>query len=62
MPIEGQPLTPSHYVQHKKNNGKRYDLIFINSDKFKVNKSEYLMDEALEATGDHAVVRVDVDG
>lgn len=60
--IEGQPLTPSHYVQHKKNNAKRYDFVFINTDKLKVDKSEYLMDEALEATGDHAVVRVDVDG
>ena len=52
----------SIFIRCNSKNAKRYDFVFINTDKLKVDKSEYLMDEALEATGDHAVVRVDVDG
>ena len=54
--VEGEPLIPSHYIQGKSTNAKRYDFIFVN-DTYKVGNVEYLMKDAMDATGDHALVK-----
>lgn len=55
--VEGEPLTPLHYVQGKNTNAKRYDFIFVNKD-FNVESTEYFMQDALDATGDHALIEM----
>lgn len=54
--VDGEPLVPSHYVQGRSTNAKRYDFIFVNKT-FKVESTEYLMKDALDATGDHALIK-----
>lgn len=55
----GSPLAVSHIINGKEH--KRYDFIYINR-RFEITKSEYLYQEAIEATADHALVITDFVG
>lgn len=50
----GKPLTASVYVNNK--GYCRYDFIYARTNRFTVEKSEYLYQMAIEASSDHAVV------
>lgn len=54
----GECLATSHIINKRFN--KRYDFIFINGEKFKFQKTEYNLDDALKSGSDHALVMVTV--
>ena len=55
----GEPLAISHIINGKER--KRYDFIYTNR-KFEIVKSEYLYQEAIDASADHAMVVTDLIG
>lgn len=58
------PLEISYITHQTKRNDeylKRYDHIYINTDKFIVNNVEYLYEEAITAGSDHALVICDIE-
>lgn len=56
---KGEPLAISHIINGKER--KRYDFIYTNR-KFEIVKSEYLYQEAIDASADHAMVVTDFVG
>jgi Lon protease-like protein len=56
---KGEPLAISHIINGKER--KRYDFIYTNR-KFEIVKSEYLYQEAIDASADHAMVVTDFIG
>lgn len=54
----GECLAISHIINERFN--KRYDFIFINGEKFKFQKTDYNLDDALKSGSDYALVMVTV--
>lgn len=50
-----QPLAISHVIRRKTN--KRYDFLFVRKDS-PIKSCEYCYDEGIEATSDHAIIKV----
>ena len=58
---EGKPLVVSHIVKSAKKEY-RYDFLFINEKKFKVNSVDYIFDDSIkECKADHAMIVVDAE-
>ena len=55
--VQGEPLTTSHIINGSQH--RRYDFVFVKND-MKVMSVDYLYDEAVAASSDHAMIVVEV--
>ncbi len=62
--VEGEPLTCSHVIKGNKKK-LRYDFAFINTEKIVFDECEYNYEQAVAASADHAIIKInckDIDG